>query len=154
VRSNFINQEYILQVYLPLTYSDSSKTYPVLYLLDSDKSFGMAKEIVEWLIWSQEIPKTIIVGIAFGEGIEECWQKRSRDYTTTKDRMRLCGDFLSAGGAGDLLRFIKLKLTPLIDAQYRINKNDKAILGLSFGGLFGAYAMLADPNLFSRYFMI
>lgn len=51
LKSSYIDQEYIIQVYLPPAYRDTSKSFPVLYLLDSDKSFGMAVDIVGWLIW-------------------------------------------------------------------------------------------------------
>lgn len=33
----------------------SSRSYPVLYVLDGDKSFGMTKEVTDWLTWSNEI---------------------------------------------------------------------------------------------------
>lgn len=154
LRSKFIDQEYILQIYIPPIYTNSSRSFPVLYLLDSDKSFGMAKDIVEWLIWCQEIPEIIIVGIAYGEGVEQWWQKRSRDYTPTKDKTRLWGDFPLAGGARDFLRFFKVELVPFIDAHYPTKTDDRTIIGLSIGGLFGAYTMLADPSLFRRYIMI
>ncbi|MCJ7570044.1 MAG: alpha/beta hydrolase-fold protein [Anaerolineales bacterium] len=154
IRAQFIDQEYRLQIYLPPTYSDSSDSFPVLYLLDSDKSFGMAKDIVEWLNWSQEIPELIIVGIAYGEGTQQWWQKRSRDYTPSKDRTKIWGDWPMAGGGANFLKFIKQELIPFVDTHYRTQGSDMAITGLSFGGLFAAYALLTEPELFNRYIMI
>jgi len=48
-------ENYIIQVGLPIGYAPSIKSYPVLYVLDGEKSFGMTKEIADWLMWSKEI---------------------------------------------------------------------------------------------------
>jgi enterochelin esterase-like enzyme len=55
-------ENYIIQVGLPIGYSPSKKSYPVLYVLDGDKSFGMTKEIADWLMWSNEIKDIIVIG--------------------------------------------------------------------------------------------
>jgi uncharacterized protein len=68
LKSRFVKQEYKLQIFLPPNYTDTSKSFPVLYLLDADKSFGMTRDIVDWLIFSDEIPPLIIIGIAYEEG--------------------------------------------------------------------------------------
>lgn len=154
LRSRFIDQEYQLQVYLPPTYSDPSQSFPVLYLLDADKSFGMAKDILEWLNWSQEIPELIIVGIAYGEGTPQWWQKRSRDYTPSQDSARTWGEWPLAGGGEAFLQFIAQELIPFVEATFRTQGNDRAMVGLSFGGLFAAYVLLTQPELFNRYIMV
>jgi predicted alpha/beta superfamily hydrolase len=153
-RSRFVDQGYQLQVYLPPSYSGSTKSFPVIYLFDSDKSSGMAKDIVEWLNWFQEIPEVIIVGIAYGEGTEQWWQKRSRDYTPWKDRTQKWGEWLLAGGGDTFLNFIAQELIPFVDSTFRTQGNDRALAGLSFGGLFAAYSLLTQPELFNRYFLI
>jgi len=52
IESKYVkNEKYIIQVGLPIDYKSSNKSYPVLYVLDGDKSFGMAKEITDWLSW-------------------------------------------------------------------------------------------------------
>jgi predicted alpha/beta superfamily hydrolase len=144
-----VDQVYKLQIYLPPGYSDLSKSFPVLYLLDSDKSFGMAKDIVAWLIWSREIPEIIVVGIAYGA--EHWWSRRSRDYTPTKDKLKLWGEWPLAGGAGNFMRFIEQELVPFVNERYRTVKNDRAIAGISFGGLFACYVLFHNPGLFRRY---
>jgi hypothetical protein len=98
IPSVHVDQNYHIPVALPASYCDLSKSFPVLYLLDTDKSFGMAQDIVGWLSWAGEIPELLVVGITYGEGTDACWQKRSRDYTPTKDRSRVWGDWPLAGG--------------------------------------------------------
>ena len=48
ITSKYVEGEtYIIQVGLPIGYSSSQKSYPVLYVSDGDYVFGMAKEIAE-----------------------------------------------------------------------------------------------------------
>jgi predicted alpha/beta superfamily hydrolase len=71
IASKYVASEtYIIQVGLPIGYSPAKKSYPVLYVLDGDKSFGMTKEIADWLIWSNEIKDIIVVGISYGKGTD------------------------------------------------------------------------------------
>jgi predicted alpha/beta superfamily hydrolase len=125
-----------------------------MYLLDSDKSFGMAKDIVEWLNWFQEVPELIIVGIAYGEGTDQWWQKRSRDYTPWKDRALTWGEWPLAGGGDAFLQFIAEELIPFVDTTFRTLPNDRVLVGLSFGGLFATYCLFTQPELFNRYIII
>jgi len=48
IASKYVTGEkYVIQVGLPIGYSSTHKSYPVLYVLDGDKSFGMTKEIAD-----------------------------------------------------------------------------------------------------------
>ncbi len=152
-KSKNVDQTYKIQIALPAGYSESSASYSVLFLLDSDKSFGMARDIIDWLSWSQEIERVIIVGISYGEGNEDWWQKRSRDYTPWKDRTKVWGDWPLAGGADSFLEFLELELIPWVDLNYRTKKGERAIAGLSFGGLFVSYTIIKSTQLFNKYLM-
>jgi predicted alpha/beta superfamily hydrolase len=116
--------------------------------------FIIKEGLFEWLNWSQEIPELIIVGIAYGEGTAEWWQKRSRDYTPSKDSTRIWGEWPLAEGGEAFLQFIAQELIPFLDATFRTQRNERAMAGLSFGGLFAAYVLLTQPELFSRYIMM
>ena len=150
-KSKNIDQTYIIQIALPQGYSKSSASFPVIFLLDSDKSFGMARDIIDWLIWSQKIEKVIIVGISYGD--EDWWQNRSRDYTPWKDRTKIWGDWPLAGGADNFLKFLENELIPWVDSNYKIEKSERAIVGLSLGGLFVSYTMIKATHLFDKYLM-
>jgi predicted alpha/beta superfamily hydrolase len=54
------------------------------------------------------------------------------------------------GGAPLFLRVLKEELIPLIDRRYRTT-TDRGIHGHSIGGLFVAYALVTEPDLFARY---
>jgi len=150
-KSKSVDQTYTIQIALPQGYSKSSASFPVIFLLDSDKSFGMARDIIDFLIWSREIEKVIIVGISYGN--EDWWQSRSRDYTPWKDNTKIWGDFPLAGGADNFLEFLKDELIPFVDLNYRTKKTERAIAGLSIGGLFVSYTMIKATQLFNRYLM-
>ena len=55
--SSHVNDTYTIDVYLPSSYFESEKEYPVLIVLDGDKSSGLACDIVDWLSWAKEIPE-------------------------------------------------------------------------------------------------
>ena len=145
-------ENYIIQVGLPAGYSKSTRKYPVLYVLDGDKSFGMTKEITDWLMWDGEIRDIIVVGISYGKGTAEWWEKRARDYTQYKDTVYY--HYPNAGGADDFLSFIGQELLPAINGRYRTNPDSSAIMGISFGGLLSSYILFARPALFKGYIII
>jgi predicted alpha/beta superfamily hydrolase len=108
-----IGEKYVIQVGLPINYSSTHKSYPVLYVLDRDKSFGMTKEIADWLMWSNEIKNIIVIGISYGQGMDAWWNNRARDFTPSKDTI-FGKDFLNAGGADNFIKFFKNELFPMV----------------------------------------
>jgi predicted alpha/beta superfamily hydrolase len=146
-------ENYIIQVGLPIGYAPSKKSYPVLYVLDGDKSFGMTKEIADWQMWSQEIKDIIVVGISYGQGMDAWWQKRARDYSHCADTINVKW-VKEAGGADNFLKFVKNELFPVINQNYKTNQDSIAIMGLSLGGMLGTYILFTQPELFKGYIII
>lgn len=151
--SKNVDEEYAILVSLPEGYAASQARYPVLYVLDAEKSFGLARDVVDWLSWANEMPRMIVVGIAYGETSRDWWQKRSRDLTPSPDRSKIWGEWPLAGGADAFRSFLSLELFPLIEREYRAN-GDRGLVGLSLGGLFGAYDLLRSDRLFGRYLLV
>jgi len=145
--SSYTGQDYQISVWLPPDYPDSHKSYPVLYLLDSNTLFGAAANLMLPLIWGKELPKLIIVGIGYKIQSYEDWGRwRSHDMTPT-----VVIEVSGSGGAEKFLEFIKAELIPYIDANYKTNTADRTITGHSYGGLFVLYTLLHEPDLFHRY---
>jgi predicted alpha/beta superfamily hydrolase len=154
ITSKYVAGEtYIIQVGLPIGYAPSKKSYPVLYVLDGDKSFGMTKEIADWQMWSQEIKDIIVVGISYGQGMDAWWQKRARDYSHCADTINVKW-VKEAGGADNFLKFVKNELFPVINQNYKTNQDSIAIMGLSLGGMLGTYILFTQPELFKGYIII
>ena len=153
IESKYVtNENYIIKVGLPAGYHSSDKSYPVLYVLDGDKSFGMTKEVTDWLSWDNEIRDIIVVGISYGKGTNVWWKKRARDFTQFKDTVYYY--YPNAGGADDFLRFVKNELFPAVNKNYRTNQDSNAIMGLSFGGLLCSYVLLTQPDMFKSYIIV
>ena len=145
--SSATGQTYQISVWFPPSYADSDKSYPVLYLLDSNTLFGAAANLAMLLSWGGELPETIIVGIGYEIRSYDDWGTlRSHDMTPTTVE-----DIPGSGGAAQFLHFLHAELIPFIDSSYRTNPADRSITGHSFGGLFVLYALLHRPNLFQRY---
>ena len=147
-------ENYIIQVGLPINYSTSQKSYPVLYVTDGDVLFGMAHGIAldGWMRLGNDIKDIIVVGIGYGQGMDVLWKKRARDLSPSKDTIWDMGkQFPNAGGADNFLKFIQYELFPVVNKSYRINQDSVAIFGHSFGGLFAAYILFKQPELFKGY---
>jgi predicted alpha/beta superfamily hydrolase len=150
INSELVNDTFNIQISLPTDYYASDKEYPIVYLLDSDRSLGMVSELIWWLNFDQVIQEVIVVGIAYKN---DWWNKRSRDYTPTKDYAKNWGDWPTAGGADAFIEFISVELNNELK-KYRIDWTNRTIIGHSFGGLFSYYALLKKPELFKNYISI
>ncbi|QDO95289.1 esterase [Formosa sediminum] len=147
IHSQILNEDRLLEIYLPENYETSNKTYPVMYLLDSFLNFRHAAASAEFLHFDQCIPEIIIVGIRNTH--------RNRDLTPEssnldpKERERLG----SVGGADNFIGFIEKELMPFIENNYRTAPY-KIISGHSLGGVFNVYSFLKHPELFNAYITI
>jgi uncharacterized protein len=150
ITSKYVKGEnYRIQVGLPFGYSASTKSYPVYYFTDGDVAFGMTKEIADLLKMGNEIKDIIIVGIGYGQGLNNWFTKRTRDLTPTRDTIIAKG--MISGEADNFLNFIQYELFPLINKNYRTDPDSTSIGGHSFGGLLNAYILFKQPELFKNY---
>ena len=61
-----VRDSFRISVGLPTSYGrDTTRRYPVLYVLDADKSFGIARDVADWLAWAGEVEPVIVVGIGY-----------------------------------------------------------------------------------------
>ena len=149
-----VGENYTIQVSLPVNYLSYDYSFPVLYVLDGDKSFGMTKEIADWLMWFAEIRDIIIVGISYGQGTDSWWEKRERDYTHSNDTLNARGSLIKTGGAYNFLKFIRNELFPVINKKYKTLPDRNALMGISYGGMLGSYVLFTQPELFNSYIII
>lgn len=145
IHSEHVGIDYRIYVALPPQYSEPDSTFPVIYNLDSDITFGMMTDISRMLRLDSLIPATIVVGIAYNKSEADWRANRTRDLTPT------AVDWAEgSGGARQFLAFVEEELMPAIDARYRTNTDDRVLTGASWAGLFGLYAMFERPGLFHR----
>lgn len=172
IQSEFVEgMTYELYIDLPPSYSDSSKTFPVVYLLDAYEIFGLQNQTYQQLIFleEKEIPELILVGISYPnlgdfytDGLREYMDIRARDFLPTylshdeivqKHGKELARWARESGGGQDFLNFIEKELIPFIETEYRTDTSKRGLFGFSFGGTFVTYAMFSKPGLFKNYFI-
>jgi len=145
-QSTITGENYFIYVGLPRSYSDSVKTYPALYIMDADGSFGTCTEISRLLFLGKEVPEMIIVGVAYGVSLKKYLFNRQRDYTPTA-----VDEYAGSGGGEKFLNFIQDELIPFVETQYRVKKSDRTICGFSYGALFVLYTLFNKPEMFDGY---
>ncbi len=149
-----VNDRFVIQVRLPESYGNGTARYPVLYVLDTDIWFGLAADITDNLAGMKETPEVIVVGIAYGGTIDDWWQKRARDYLPACRNAAVPAKLPLAGGAANFQRFLATKLLPFIEGQYRVQADNRALVGFSHGGLFAVHTLFTRPELFQRHVII
>jgi hypothetical protein len=154
LHSKQVNIGYKLYIGLPKDYKKSLKPYPVVYLLDADYSFAIAKNIADHLAERNNLAELILVGIAY-DGPEEYRLNRTRDYTPTRSMIGGYGpEYQKYSGGGEKFRaFVRDELVPFIDANYRTTA-ERTLVGHSYGGLFGCWVAFTTPELFSNYILV
>lgn len=135
-------QEYELQISLPAGYEESTKKYPVVYLMDSQWDFPLVTSIYGEQYYDGFIPEVILVGVTWAN--KEVL--RTRDYTPTDD-----GRGAGRGGADKFLDFMKTELFPFIESNYRAESDNRTLMGCSLGGLFTLYTLFTHTDMFTGY---
>jgi len=157
---------YQISLAFPESYfSDPTQAFPVVYTIDANIEFEAVVGLARLMQLGGRIPEFVVVGIGYplagnyGDGLAEFGRRRARDLTSTTDERygRFIADAftidgtIETGGAEQFLGFIADELLPLIEEQYRLDPDDRTLLGHSAGGHFALYALLRRPQLFSRY---
>lgn len=148
-------QNYKIKVQLPRDYNQNTQTYPVLYVTDAETNFGGIGYIAQRLMKDKLIPPMIVVGVAYGTDYKTFYELRSRDLTPVEDKdLRMGGKIDPTGGAAKFCDFLSQELFPFIEKNYRIDRTNQTLYGHSYGGLFGTYVLLNQPELFNKYLIL
>ncbi len=140
-----LNRHRRVWIYLPESYTNSRKKYPVLYMHDGQNVFDAATSAYgEWGVDEALDTLSITYGETIVVAIDNGGEKRINEYSPF--------DMEKYGKAeGDAyVDFIVQTLMPYINNHYRTKKSAKftAISGSSMGGLISFYAILKYPNKF------
>lgn len=152
--SRAVGQRYKLYVSLPQSYADTTRRFAAVFLLDADYSFALAHNIVEHLSDRDDLDQLLIVGIAYA-GPLHYRLNRTRDYTPTHVPTGGYGPEYQrvSGGGAVFRRFLKEELIPFVERHYRV-RDDRTLVGHSYGGLFTTWVAFTDPALFQRYIVV
>lgn len=129
---------YNIKVALPENYNPQVQTYPAIYVLDGEELFDFVA------VKCNDFPASNVLVVSIGYGND-----RSLDYTPTKATE-------GGGGADNFMHFIKDELIPRMENEYGADtlRENRVLLGHSFGGLFAAYAFTNYNNVFGNYIVL
>lgn len=148
VYSDILDEERVLNVYLPDGY-DTSKRYPVIYLLDgsANEDFIHIVGLVQFnnFSWIDRVPKSIVVGIANKD--------RKRDFTYPSRRAKDKELVPTGGGSARFINFIEQEVQPFINGKYATN-DEAMLIGQSLGGLLATEILMTRPMMFDKYIII
>ncbi len=147
IQSKITGRDHELVVILPASYATNpGKKYPVLYYLDAYWDTPLLVSTYGNLIYDNEVPEFIMVGLSYPSNANYDQQRRI-DYTFAK--------FGEYSGKGSLfLNFIKQEVAPLIETKFRGQATDRVLSGSSLGGLFTITAAYEAPDFFSGFIAI
>ena len=135
-------------VHVPERYNQNkTDSLGVIFILDSQSKefFNNAKSIIDYLIWSYQIPPMIMVGIHS--------ENRNTEFIPLNNSLEK--DNPDNAGQAELLRkHLSDEVFPMLESKFRINKF-KALIGHSRAGAFIANTIFSDNNdMFNAYIAI
>lgn len=149
-KSNVLNEQRKLNVYLPEGYSDTSSIkYPVIYLLDgsADEDFIHIAGLVQFF----NFPRVNVLKNAIVVGIVNVDRRRDYTYPTTIEKDKK--DFPTTGGSVKFIRFLEREVKPLVNSRYHVS-DESTIIGQSLGGLVATEILFQNPALFTKYIIV
>jgi predicted alpha/beta superfamily hydrolase len=134
-----------LAVYLPPSYGETDRRYPVLYmqdgqnLFDPDASFAGSWRVDLAMDWAAA---RRLEGIVVG--VPNAGEQRIAEYSPFED---------PEGGVsrgGEYVRHLAETIKPLVDARFRTlpRRETTGVAGSSMGGLISLFAFFARPDVF------
>ena len=157
LKSTENGQQYRLFISIPENYQESGQQYPVLFVLDGNGLYPLVRQIVELFTIVSAVPDLIIVGIGYPvPTYMDTLQLRGRDFTyelftPADDDSYPWG---ATGGGEQFLKVIAGEIIPLIEDKYRIDSQNRSLLGFSLGAEFAHRAIYLYPGLFSKAILI
>ncbi|WP_235037559.1 MULTISPECIES: alpha/beta hydrolase [unclassified Novosphingobium] len=133
-----------VNVYLPEGYAAGDTRYPVLYLIDGGLSqdfLHIAGTSALNAVWGRSLP-VIVVGIESKD--------RRAELIGSPGNAGQHKQYPTAGQSAAFRAFLRDRVKPLVEANYRTNGDD-GVIGESLAGLFITETWLREPGLFRRY---
>ena len=151
IKDTQADRQYELYIKLPEGYTkNKDKKYPVIYFTDADTHIELLSG-TEFLM-----EEVILVGISDQKDINEelgAHSSRARDYSISKSSNPERQAKYQFGQASNHLTFIRNDVIKFIESNYRTEPDNRTYFGFSLGGLFGAYALMAQPDTFKNYIL-
>ena len=149
--SRINGESYRIMVAVPPAY-DSTKSYPVLYVLDGNLYFATAADAMARQAQYLNMRPVLVIGIGYpSHDLAVSTTRRYSDLTPIVSTRP--GEKQKTGGGDTFLRVIDEEVKPLVAARYKIDASSQALWGHSFGGLMVLRALLHRTASFSTFLM-
>lgn len=143
IRAQANGHDYHVYVRLPEGYGKHpGKRWPVVYLLDGDSLFPLLAPTHLFLHYDEHLPDAVLVGIAYGS-FDPTINLRHIDFSAPGPDTPA-----GEGGAPAFLRFLQDELLPETERRYRIDPQQRVLIGQSRAGYFVLWSALEAPGLF------
>ena len=126
INSKTLEQDRVIQIYLPDSYTTTEQNYPVLYILDGQRFFTNGVSIQKSSKAPLDIPEMIVVGI-----------NSSRELRRTL-----------FGNDSKFTSFLKNEVIQFVDSNYRTTK-ERVIFGWEAAAYYISEMILKEKDLFS-----
>lgn len=150
IKDKVNDRQYALYIKLPENYLESpEKRYPVIYTTDAKWHMDLLSGTTEYLM-----PEVILVGVSWQLDLAEDreFASRFRDYTPVASTNPERQAQYNFGQAAEHLSFIRGDVISFVEQNYRAS-DQRAYLGYSLGGAFGAFVLFAEPDTFDSYIL-
>jgi uncharacterized protein len=164
--SRAVGDTFQVSVVLPRSYfADTTRRFPVVYLLDGNELIGVAASVA-WELWVSGMPEVILIGVDYPVAdLDQSQGIRFRDLTPSEDRAAIAAqgpeyDALGlpaptlSGGGPLFMTFLLDELGPRIDSLYRTDASNRTLLGLSLGGLLALHVLLERAEYYQNYVVL
>lgn len=141
-------REYRIMISLPEGDVPWTGGYPVIYLLDGNAyfpAFHAAKRAQD------RLRGAILVGIGYPSDTPLDFVRRAYDLSPPAPAER---NEPPQGGQDVFLDFIEKRLMPKVNERFKVDQDQRSLVGHSFGGMFGIYTLFTRPALFQHYVAI
>ena len=141
-------RDYRIMISLPEGDVPYTGGYPVIYLLDGNAyfpAFHAAKRAQD------RLRGAIIVAIGYPSDTPLDFNRRAFDLSPPQPPER---NDPPQGGQDLFLDFIEKRLMPKVNARFKVDQDQRSLVGHSFGGMFGIYALFTRPELFQHVIAI
>lgn len=141
-------REYRIMISLPEGDVPWTGGYPVIYLLDGNAyfpAFHAAKRAQD------RLRGAILVGIGYPSDTPLDFERRAFDLSPPQPPER---NTPPQGGQDLFLDFIEKRLMPKVNERFKVDQDQRSLVGHSFGGMFGVYTLFTRPALFQHVIAI
>jgi predicted alpha/beta superfamily hydrolase len=140
-----LGAERAINIWLPPSYGQGARRYPVLYLVDGglQQDFQHIAGLAHLGAISWQTQEFIVVGV------ETVDRRRELAFPAERDA-ELRRQYPTAGGSALFRRHLLQEVKPFVERRYRTSGED-VLLGESLAGLFILETFLRQPDAFDTY---